>query len=108
MGAVQKLARGFGMKTFAFDPFLSAEKIQEAGSTPVTSVEELFKHQYVSLHVPLTPQTKDSINKALLMTMPKGGCLINTARSEVINEADMLDVLKERTDFCYLCDVGQK
>lgn len=44
----------------------------------------------------------------LLSKMPKGGTLINTARVEVVHEADMLDVLKTRTDFCYLCDVAPK
>jgi len=106
--AVQKLARGFGMETFAYDPFLPAEKIEEAGSTPVKTVEELFKCQYVSLHVPLTPETNQSINHKLMAMMPKGAALINTARAEVVHEADMLQVLKERPDFCYLCDVAPK
>merc|ERR1712217_934922 len=69
---------------------------------------ELFKCQYVSLHVPLTAQTKESISKALMMEMPKGAALINTARAEVIHEDDMLEVLKARPDFCYLCDVAPK
>jgi D-3-phosphoglycerate dehydrogenase len=58
--------------------------------------------------VPLTPETKDSINKELLMKMPKGGTLINTARCEVVNEAEMAEVLKTRSDFNYLCDVAPK
>merc|ERR1712176_1722048 len=106
--AVQKLARALGMQTFAFDPFVPDDKVEEAGSTPVHSVAELFKCQYVSLHVPLTAQTKESINKALMMEMPKGAALINTARAEVIHEADMLEVLKTRPDFRYLCDVAPK
>jgi len=106
--AVHKLAVGFGMKTYAYDPFIPADKIKEAGAEPVASVAELFKYQYVSLHVPLTDQTKDSINKELLSSMPKGGTLINTARCEVVNEADMVEVLKTRTDFNYLCDVAPK
>merc|ERR1712217_823423 len=92
--AVHKLAQGFGMKSFAYDPYISAEKIAEAGATPVSTVPELFEYQYVSLHVPLTPETKESINKALLTKMPKGGTLINTARQEVVHEAEMLEVLK--------------
>merc|ERR1719145_490299 len=96
------------MKLYAYDPYIPAEKIAEMGATPVDSVADLFAHQYVSLHVPLTPETKESINKALLMKMPKGGTLINTARQEVVHEAEMLEVLKEKPDFCYLCDVGFK
>lgn len=106
--AVHRLCKGFGMQTFAYDPFLKAEDIAAAGATPLSSVAELFQHQYVSLHVPLTDQTKDSINKALLSTMPKGATLINTARPEVVNEAELLELLRERPDFCYLSDVAPK
>jgi len=106
--AVHKIAKAFSMKTFAYDPFIPADKIAEMGATPVSTVADLFKHQYVTLHVPLTPETKESINKSLMLAMPKGAALINTARAEVINEADMLAVLQERPDFCYLCDVAPK
>jgi D-3-phosphoglycerate dehydrogenase len=106
--AVHKLAVGFGMKTFAYDPFIPADAIKSMGAEPVATVADLFKQQYVSLHVPLTDQTKASINKDLLSLMPKGGTLINTARMEVVNEADMAEMLKTRTDMCYLCDVGIK
>jgi len=106
--AVHKIAAGFGMKSFAYDPFVSKEAIIAAGATPIDTVAELFKHQYVSLHCPLTPQTKESINKSLLSTMPKGGTLINTARVEVVHEAELLEVLKERSDLCYLSDVAPK
>eukprot|EP00933_Yihiella_yeosuensis_P037874 TRINITY_DN31874_c0_g1_i1.p1 TRINITY_DN31874_c0_g1~~TRINITY_DN31874_c0_g1_i1.p1 ORF type:complete len:318 (-),score=110.05 TRINITY_DN31874_c0_g1_i1:103-1056(-) len=106
--AVHKLATGFGMKSYAYDPYIPADKIKEMGAEPVANVEGLFEHQYVSLHVPLTDETKESINKSLLSKMPKGGTLINTARMEVVHEADMLEMLKSRPDFCYLCDVGCK
>jgi D-3-phosphoglycerate dehydrogenase len=106
--AVAKLATGFGMTLYAYDPYIPKEAIKSMGAEPVDSVADLFAHQYVSLHVPLTPETKESINKELLMKMPKGGTLINTARQEVVHEAEMLEVLKEKPDFCYLCDVGFK
>jgi len=106
--AVHRVAKGFNMQTYAYDPFIPAEAIKEMGAEPVGTVADLFSHQYVSLHVPLTPETKDSINKELLMKMPKGGTLINTARLEVVNEKDMVEVLKTRPDFNYLCDVAPK
>merc|ERR1712048_327164 len=106
--AVHKLAIGFGMTSYAYDPFISKDKIAEAGATPVDAIKDLFQCQYVSLHVPLTPETKESINKSLLMTMPKGGTLINTARHEVIHEGELLEVLKDKPDFCYLSDVAPK
>merc|ERR1712217_346417 len=104
--AVHKLALGFGMKSYAYDPYIPKEKIQELGATHVGSIPELFQYQYVSLHVPLTPETKESINKDLLMKLPKGGTLINTARHEVVHEKELVEVLKERPDFCYLSDVA--
>jgi len=104
--AVHKIVKAMGMVTFAYDPYVPPEKIAEAGCTPVATVADLFQQQYVSLHVPLTPETKESINKALLTSMPKGGTLINTARKEVVHEAEMVEVLKERADFCYLCDIA--
>jgi len=106
--AVHKLATGFNMKTFAYDPYIPADKIKEMGAEPVSTVADLFKHQYVSLHVPLTDETKASINKELLSSMPKGGTLINTSRCEVVNEADMIEILKTRADFNYLFDVAPK
>jgi len=106
--AVHRLAVGFNMKTFAYDPYIPADKIKEMGAEPVATVADLFKHQYVSLHVPLTDETKSSINKALLEQMPKSGTLINTSRCEVVNEADMVEMLKTRTDLNYLCDVAPK
>jgi len=106
--AVHKIAVGMGMKCFAYDPYVPEEKIAEAGATPVKTIPELFDHQYVSLHVPLTPETKASINKALLSRLPKNGCLINTARHEVVHEADIMQMFKDRPDFCYLSDVAPK
>lgn len=69
--AVHKLCKGFDMKVFAYDPYLSEEQISASGATPVKTVEELFQAQYVSLHVPLTNETKDSINYSLLSKLPK-------------------------------------
>merc|ERR1712151_1157335 len=98
--AVHKIAESFGMESYAYDPYIPEEGIASHGATPVEKIADLFKFQYVSLHVPLTAETKESINKALLTKMPKGGTLINTARQEVVHEAEMLEVLKERPDFC--------
>ena len=100
-----KIAHGFGMNILAFDPYLSQDQIRENGAEPAESVSELFGADFVSLHIPATAETKQSINKALLSLMPKNGVLINTARSEVIHEEDLKDFLIERTDFGYLADV---
>jgi len=106
--AVFKLCKGFDMECSAYDPYIPKEAIESQGAKHCATVEELFQSQYVSLHVPLTPETKESMNKAMLSKMPKGGTLINTARSEVVHEKEMLELLKERPDMGYLCDVGVK
>lgn len=104
---VAALAKGFGMKIMAFDPFVPAEKIEAEGVEVAKDLNELYsKSNFVSLHIPATEQTKGSIGAALLKEMPKGGCLVNTARKEVINEAELMQVLGEREDLKYITDVA--
>lgn len=103
---VARIAKGFGMEVYAFDPFLPAEAIEKEGVKAVNSAEELYSIcQFISLHIPATAETKQSINKALLSKMPKKSVLINTARKEVINEPEMFDFMNERPDFKYMTDV---
>ena len=104
---VAGIAKGFGMEVFAFDPFVPAEAIAKDGVHVVNSVEELYTQcHYVSLHIPANAQTKNSIGYALLSKMPKGGCLVNTARKEVINEEELVTILEERPDLKYATDVS--
>ena len=103
---VARIAKGFGMTVSALDPFVKDEDMIADGITPVHSVEELYsKNQYVSLHIPATPQTKKSVTKELIKLMPKNGVLINTARKEVINEDSLAEAFAERADFRYIADV---
>ena len=103
---VAKIAKGFGMNVYAFDPFVSHDMIEKEGVTSLSSVEELYKTcQYVSLHIPATEKTVKSINYNLLSMMPENAVLVNTARKEVINEDDMLKLMAERKDFSYIADV---
>ena len=77
-----------------------------AGVTPVHSAEELYRTcNVVSLHIPATAETKQSINYALLSQMPKGAVLVNTARKEVINEDELIQLMQERADFKYVTDI---
>lgn len=105
--AVATIAQGFGMKVLAYDPFVKPEVIQQSGVEAAASVEDLYQRsQYVSLHVPATPETKGSIGKKLLASMPAGATLVNTARKEIINEAELLEVLEARKDFRYISDIA--
>ncbi|HIZ87700.1 MAG TPA: 3-phosphoglycerate dehydrogenase [Candidatus Coprenecus pullistercoris] len=100
-------AKSFGMKIMAFDPFVPADKIQAEGVEVAASLEDLYaKSDFVSLHIPATNETKNSIGYALLSKMPKGGCLVNTARKEVINEPELVKVLEERQDLKYITDIA--
>ncbi len=102
-----RIAGGFGMKTFAFDPFVDNKVILDAGVTPVDSLEELYSaSQYVSLHIPANDKTKNSIGEKLLSLMPKGAVLVNTARKEVINETELAAMMEKRTDMKYLSDIA--
>ena len=104
---VARIAQGFGMDVYAFDPFCPAEAIAAAGVKPVESVEELYRTcQYVSLHIPATAETKNSINYSLTSIMPKGAMLVNTARKEVVCEEDLVRIMEERADFRYTSDIA--
>ncbi|MBQ9474939.1 MAG: 3-phosphoglycerate dehydrogenase [Bacteroidales bacterium] len=100
-------AGALGMKVQAFDPFLTAQQIEDGGAKAVDSLEQLYaSSDYLSIHIPATPQTVGSIGRKLVGSMPKGAVLVNTARKEVINEAELLEVLAEREDLKYITDVA--
>jgi D-3-phosphoglycerate dehydrogenase len=104
---VAKLAKGFDMNVLAFDPFVSKEAIIKDGVTPVDSIEELYrKSHFLSLHIPATAETKKSVGYDLVTKLPKGGCLVNTARKEVINEDELIKAMEERTDIKYITDIA--
>ena len=103
---VARIAKGFGMKICAYDAYCPDEVMIADGVTPVASAKELYEQcQIVSLHIPATPETKESINYDLLKDMPKGAILVNTARKEVINEAELIQLMQERPDFKYMTDI---
>ena len=104
---VAGLAKGFGMNVIAFDPFVDPDKIMAEGVTPVATLEELYeKSNFLSLHIPATAETKKSVGLTLMSKMPKGACLVNTARKEVINEEELAAVLEQRPDLKYVTDIA--
>ncbi|MBP5458023.1 MAG: 3-phosphoglycerate dehydrogenase [Paludibacteraceae bacterium] len=103
---VARIAKGFGMDVYAYDAFCPASAIEAAGVKAVANQNELFKTcDIVSLHIPATAETKNSINYDMVGQMKKGGILINTARKEVIDEAGLIKLLAERTDLKYITDI---
>ena len=103
---VARIAKGFGMEVYAYDAFCPKNVIEEAGVHAVDSQDELFKNcDVVSLHIPATPETKESINYNLVGMMRKGGILVNTARKEVINEPELIKLMAEREDLKFVTDI---
>jgi len=103
---VARIAKGFGMDIYAYDAFCPADVIEATGVHAVTRQEDLFRLcDIVSLHIPATPETRQSINYDLVNLLPKGGIVINTARKEVINEPELLKLLANREDIKYITDI---
>lgn len=103
---VARIAKGFGMDIYAYDAYCPEDVMTNDGVTPLHSAEQLYSTcDIVSLHIPATPETKASINYALLSNMPQGALLVNTARKEVINEEELIRFMQERTDFRYVTDI---
>ena len=101
-------AAALGMKVMAYDPFVKPEDMEAAGVEVAESLEQLYgSSDFVSLHIPATPQTVGSVGASLVSLMPKGACLVNTARKEVIDEASLLALLSGgRDDLKYVTDVA--
>ena len=104
---VAPIAKGFGMDVYAYDPFIPAEAMKKDGVIPVSSLDEIYMNcDYVSIHIPKTKETVNSINFGLLAKMKKGAVLVNTARAEVVDEPSLLKMFAERPDFRYGADVA--
>ena len=104
---VAEKAKALGMEVMAYDPFVSAENMEADGVVPAENLEQMYEQcNFVSLHIPAIPATIGSINYNLVSRMPEGGCLVNTARKEVINEPELMKVLEERPDLKYVTDVA--
>ena len=105
---VARKAKALGMNVLAYDPFVTDRALFENdGVEAVGSVDELYAgSDFLSLHIPATAQTKKSIGYKLLMSMPKGATLVNTARKEVIDEIGLEAAMTERTDLKYVTDIA--
>ena len=103
---VARIAKGFGMEVYAYDAFCPADVIEAAGVHAVANQDALFETcDVVSLHIPATPETKESINYAWVNKLKKGGVLVNTARKEVINEPELIKLMQDREDLKFVTDI---
>ena len=92
---VAKRALSFGMKVLAYDPFLS-KKIAESIGVEVVELKDLFERSdYITVHTPLTEETKHMISGKEFAIMKKGVRVINCARGGIIDEAALVEAIKE-------------
>lgn len=104
---VGRIAKGFGMDIYIYDCFTPQEIVDADGVKRVDTVEELYATcDVVSVHIPATPETKKSIGAKLASSMPKPALIVNTARKEVINEEELLQVMAQRNDLKYVTDIA--
>jgi len=92
-GEVANRARAFGMRTMAYDPYLTDDRAMELGLDRATLDEVIRTADVLSLHVPLTEQTRNMISTEQLASMKKGAILVNVARGGVIDEAALAESL---------------
>lgn len=102
-------ARRLGMNVFAYDPYMSIEAAWSISShvKRVDDLKEIFTNcDYITVHVPLTPDTKNTFNADAFALMPKGTTLINFARAELVDNAALFDAIEAGVIKRYLTDFG--
>jgi len=95
-GYLTKLALGVGMQVVAYDPYLAEERAQKMGVTMVQLDELFHRADIISVHTPLTPETKSLINTQAIAKMKPGVMIANCARGGIVNESDLYQALKEK------------
>ncbi|MBA2359998.1 MAG: phosphoglycerate dehydrogenase [Actinobacteria bacterium] len=92
---VARRAIGLGMRVVAFDPFVSRDRFRELGAERVETADEVLAvAEFLTLHLPLTPETTQSIDAAAIARMPEGARIVNAARGELVDESALVDALR--------------
>jgi len=92
---VAQMASGLGMKVIAYDAYGIDKELADSLNTEIVDMNVLIeKSDFISLHIPLTPETQDMISAKELNQMKSNAVLINTARGGIVNEADLYEALK--------------
>jgi D-3-phosphoglycerate dehydrogenase len=95
-GYLSKLAQGASMNVIAYDPYLAPERAEKMGVSLVDLPELFRRADIVSVHTPLTAETKSLINAKVIETMKPGVVIVNCARGGIVNEADLCEALKTK------------
>ncbi|WP_444659001.1 C-terminal binding protein [Caproiciproducens sp. R2] len=99
-GAIPKMVAGkmknFGMKIISYDPYVTKEQMEQCGVRKVDFEELVETSDYLSVHCPLTEQTRASINAEVFRKMKKTAVLVNTARGSVVDEKALIEAIREK------------
>lgn len=87
-------ARALGLEIVAYDPYLPPERIAAENARPVDLGSLMETSDFISVHCPLTPETRGLIGEAFLKKMKPTACLINTARGGIVDERALFEILK--------------
>jgi len=102
---VRELLRMLDIRVLVYDPFVTEESAAVLGVELVSLEELLQRSDIVTIHTPLLKETEGMFTGELIASMKSGATLINTARGQLIKEAEMIEVLRQRKDLCALLDV---
>ncbi len=101
------IAKGFGMQTKAYDPYVEPVLLENDRVTPVDSLEHLYAgSDFISLNIPANAETNASVNNNLLLMMKDNAVLLNTARKEIIDEDALMNIFEEKPGFRYCSDIS--
>ena len=92
---VAKRARAFGMRVIAYDPYLTEERAKGVGAEFAAEVDDVYRvADFITVHMPVTPETKHMLNAAAFSKMKPGVRIVNCARGEIIVENDLIAALE--------------
>jgi len=101
------IAKGFGMNTQAYDPYVEPVILENDRVTPVDSLEKLYAgSDFISLNIPANSETSGSVNEDLLSIMKSNAILVNTARKEIVDEKALARIFDKKPGFCYCSDIS--
>jgi D-3-phosphoglycerate dehydrogenase len=94
-GEVAKRAQVFGMHVLAYDPYLSHGRAQALQVELIENLEDIYpRADFITVHMPLSDETRGMLNKAAFAKMKKGVRILNCARGGIVHEADLLEVIR--------------
>jgi D-3-phosphoglycerate dehydrogenase len=92
---VAKRALAFGMRVIAYDPYLTEDRAKAIGAEFADSVDDVYRvADFITVHMPVTPETRHMLNAAAFAKMKPGVRIVNCARGEIVNEADLIAALE--------------